>query len=195
MRGEATRREALRVGAVGFGASLAGCTTTVGLRKETDRRPEKEQRGTSIVYTWTDDDDDDLLELGVLASPRESDAYSIPLRFLVWHRDGTHLDSLSFELKPGANFDHPVIMHWETPNRNWPDTDFERTDRFGMVFEVPDFGEYGRGTVTSEFIAKVPTGDEPIESLPLWFDAEFELSDGMVGGYELGVEDEFEIPV
>ena len=64
-----------------------------------------------------------------------------------------------------------------------------------MMFEVPDFGEIGTGTVTSNFIAKVPTNEETIESLPLWFNAEFELSDGMVGDYELSVEDELEIPV
>lgn len=190
-----SRRDALRVGAVGFGASLAGCMTTVGLGTKTNQRPEKEQNGTSIIYTWKNDDEK-LLELGVLASQQSQPAaYFIPLRFLVWHQDGTHLDRLKFELKPGANFDHPVTMHWETPNSNWPETDFTRTDRFGMVFEVPDLSEIGTGTVTSNFIAKVPTNDETINSLPLWFNAEFELSEGMIGGYDLSVEEELEIPV
>lgn len=170
--------------------------TSIGLGTKTDQRPEKEHSGTSIIYTWKDDDDEDLLKLGLSASQQSKPAaYLIPLRFQVWHQEGTHLDSLKFELKPRANFEHPVTMHWETPNSNWPETDFTRTDRFGMMFEVPDFGEIGTGTVTSDFIAKVPTSEETIESLPLWFNAEFELSDGMVGGYELSVEDELEIPV
>lgn len=196
MRGEPTRRDAIRVGAVGVGASLAGCMTTVGLGTKRDKRPEKDQKGHSITYTWTDDDEKDLLELHIYAADQSKPgSYEIPFRFQVWHKEGTHLDSLMYELKPGAGFDHPVIMHWETPNPNWPESNFKTTDRYGMIFEVPDLGEYGKGTVVSNFIAKVPTDGETIRSLPLWFHPEFELSDGMVGGHELSVEDELEIPV
>lgn len=205
MQGGSTRRHALRVGAVGFGASLAGCMTMIGLGTKTATSPEKEQNEVVTHFTWKDDDAEPLLELSVSYSEQlsisysdhpEPDAYEIPLSFSVWHRQGTHLDSLKYGLKKATGSEHHVIVHWETPNRNWPETDFKKSDSgFGMTFEVPDFGEYGAGTVRSDFIAKVPTDHETINSLPIWFDAEFGLSEGIVGGYDLAVEDELEIPI
>lgn len=196
-----TRRDALRVGAVGVGASLAGCMTTIGLGMETKNSPEKDQDDFGVLYLW-DDENEPLFELSVsysgqvvTANPKLG-AYEIPLRFSVWHRPGTHLDSAKYELKKAAGFEHDVLIYWEAPNRNWPDTDFKKSESGkGMTFEVPDFGRMGGGSVVSDFIARVPTNEETINSLPVRFQAEFGLTEGLIGGFDVAIEDELEIPI
>lgn len=197
-----TRRDALRVGAAGLGAALAGCTTTLGLQSKEHNRPEKQQDEFGVLYLW-EDGNEPLFELSIKYSGQvvsehpTPGAYEIPLRFQVWHRPGTHLDSLTYELKKAAGFEHPLLIYWEAPNRNWPDTDFKKSESGkGMTFEVPDLGRMGSGTVVSDFFVRVPTNEETINSLPVRFQAEFELSEGMIGGYDVAVEeDELEIPI
>lgn len=73
----------------------------------------------------------------------------------------------------------------------------ETRDGTGVVFDVPDLGQHGSGTVVSEFVAHVPTNDDPVDELPLGFGAAFELTeDGLWGAdYELNVDRNVVVPV
>lgn len=195
-----SRRDVLRVGVIGASVSLAGCSGGLPLSSGLDRdaSPAVESDDISTVFTF-DHDGEGLLELQMLYSGQSKPgAYQIPIRFQVWHRDGTHLDSLRYTLRPTPQFDHPVVVSWQAPRPNWPETDFTETgDGRGVVFDVPDLGEQGSGTVVSEFAARVPTNGESIDELPVQFGAEFALSgDGVLGAdHDLALDEEVAIPV
>ncbi|MGB2728644.1 MAG: hypothetical protein WBD09_09245 [Halobacteriota archaeon] len=75
----------------------------------------------------------------------------IPLRLAVWHRGGTHIDSMRIEIQPTDM--KPAEIYFETHGNPYPPILFYEKD-LATVVEIPDVGIKGRGTVTFDFLVK-----------------------------------------
>lgn len=101
----------------------------------------------------------------------------IPLRLVVWHRGGTHIDSMRIKIRPPAT--KSVEIYLKTHGNPYPPILFYEKD-LATVVEIPDTGIQEEGTVTFDFLVR-----------PLWevenktsftVDAEAKLSETGVFG-------------
>lgn len=85
----------------------------------------------------------------------------IPLKLAVWHRGGTHIDSMRIEIQlPKPALEHPGIVYLRTPEGiPSPPIHFQRSVKdhfvdFDSTLDIPDMGVQREGTVTFDFLVK-----------------------------------------
>lgn len=198
MPGDLSRREVLRIGAIGTSISLAGCSRvlpfTEGPGESTRMRENTDEFST--MYTFIRDGDEQLKVDTSYRLQKSPYGYETPLHTQVWHKQGTHLNSLRYTFGPAPNTDYPPQFFLLAPNHNWPDTTFHETeDGRGMVFNVPDLGIYADSTVEASFFIRLNSDvNLPVQ---LQFIAELDLSEeGFMGGdYTLNLDEKLELPL
>lgn len=74
------------------------------------------------------------------------------VRVSIWHKDGTHLDSLQISFTPSV-LHYPFHVYLETPSGGkWSSITESNGER--QAFSFPDLGVYGSATVTLNFIVR-----------------------------------------
>lgn len=192
-----SRRNALRVGAVGAAATFTGCSSVPGLTApEISQSPQKESQPHRTIFEFTQDGE---VQLGIQLNyepPNETGVYQTPLGIQIWHHhEELHIEAFELEFRAAA-MDHMDIF-WKAPNSDWPDTDFELKDDGWTTLSVPDMGEYGQSTFIEDFYIRYYPEEESNNPPKVLFRAEFELAeDGWVGGSATArINDTFEMPV
>lgn len=198
MPGELSRREVLRIGAIGTSVSLAGCSRVPPFTQEPGESTRMVQNTDelSTMYTFIRDGEEQL-KIDMSYRLQESTyGYETPLHTQVWHKQGTHLNSLQYTFGPGPTTDYHPQFFLLAPNHNWPDTNFHETeDGRDMVFNVPDLGIYADSTVEASFFIRLNSDvNLPVR---LRFIAEFDLSEEgfMRGDHTLDLDEELEFPL
>lgn len=198
MPGELSRREVLRTGAIGTSVSVAGCSRVLPFTRGSGEstRMSKDTDELSTMYTFTRDGEDQLKVDTSYRLHESAYGYETPFRTQVWHKRGTHLNSLRYTFRPAANTDYHPQFFLLAPNHNWPDTTFQETEGGrGMVFNVPDLGIYADSTVEAAFSIRLHS--EVNLPVRLRFIAEFDLSEEGFGGGDrtLDLDEEVELPL
>ena len=195
-----SRRDALRFGSLGIGASLAGCLDDVpGLGTTDLGTPERSDESSHTSFEFSRDDER-LLGFGVLYPTGYWEKRGqIRFELEAWHARGTHLDSLDYHLHMPIEEGPHVEYYLQTPGGfPWPNLHFQNDRRAeGIHLDVPDLDVQGSGTVRFELIADIHEDPEDIpETIPLAVDAEFALSgEGITGrDYRAAASGTVEIP-
>ncbi len=95
-------------------------------------------------------------------------------RFSLWHEEGTKIKSLKLKLTPSATSE----IYLKTPDGYpWNPIKLQHSeDAHSIIFEVPDLGFQGKGTITLDFMV-LPL--EESDNLSIHFDIEFGMSRGL----------------
>ena len=195
-----SRRDALRLGSLGIGASLAGCLGDVpGFGPVDLGGPERTDHSGSTAFEFFRDGER-LLGFTVLY-PTGYRAETGELRFELeaWHADGTHLDGLNYHIWMSLGDGSYVEYYLRTPGGfPWPNLHFQR-DRngAGIHLDVPDLGEQGGATVRFDLVADIHEKPANLpETIPLAVDAELALSEEGFAGrdYRASAGGTVEIP-
>lgn len=176
-----SRRDVLRLGSLGLGASLAGCLGDVPLVGTADLGPPERTDGRGYTSFEFSLDGEPLLSLGVLyRTGYRQETGRVRFELEAWHADGTHLDSIGYHVHMPIEGDVYVEYYLRTPGGfPWPNLHFQH-DRNGegIHLDVPDLEFQGTGTVRFKLIADVH--EEPSnlpETIPLSVDAELVLTE------------------
>jgi len=128
-----------------------------------------EKAGDSYSADVTDSEGNRIADIYIGIS-NQTLTTNVPVKFSIWHLQGTELDSLSLVF---SSID-PFSLALETPEGlPWPSMNFHKTsDGRGVVLEVADLGFQGEGTVTLDFILQLFT-----KQLDLSLSIKFSLHD------------------
>lgn len=183
-----SRRDALRLGSLGLGASLAGCLDDVpGLGPVDLGGPERTDHSSSTAFEFSRDGER-LLSFGVIHhAGYRTETGRLWFELEAWHADGTHLDSVDYHVHMPVEGDPHVEYYLQTPGGYpWPDIRLQRDrEGRGIHLSVPDLAFQGSGTVRLEFVAV--SHEEPAnlpETIPLAVNAELTLSEEGITGLE-----------
>lgn len=198
MPGERSRRKVLRTGAIGTSVSLAGCPRVLPFTRGSGESMHmtRDTDDLSTMYTFTRDGEEQLKVDTSYRLQESAYGHETPFRTQVWHKRGTHLNSLRYTFRPAPTTDYHPEFFLLAPDHNWPDTSFHKTeDRKGMMFNAPDLGIYADSTVEAAFSIRINSDvNLPVR---LRFIAEFDLSEaGFMGDdHTLGLDEEVELPL
>lgn len=174
-----SRRNALRAGALGLGATLAGCSgpAHLGTTDLTDLGRNDEDGETHFTFRRGGED---YLTLSVQYHQgyRQS-VNQLPVRLSTWHRDGTRLNSLRYHLFRADRAQEFSEFYLQTPGgKPFPEMTFQR-DRNGrgIHLEVPDLDFQGRGTVSLDFIIEPDRPNDASGPFTLGIEAGFRLAE------------------
>jgi hypothetical protein len=77
------------------------------------------------------------------------------VRVSIWHSEDTHIDVLLFAFQPTI-LHHPLQVYLKTPPGGKWNPILTESSSEQQVFQFPNLGFYGTGTVTLEFMLRFP---------------------------------------
>lgn len=170
--------------------SLAGWRSTQSQSTLDDPTVETEEDGETHLHF--DRDGERLATLTVQPARQERDP--TPVDVSLWHADPTEVTSLSVHLRaPPAGHEVPAEVSLTAPQ--WsprPSVElYVDGQTGGTVFEIPDTGGQGEGTMTFEFLV------DPVEGSPssLHVDATADLAEPGVLGDAYTIEGTTRVPL
>lgn len=144
------------------GGGLAGCTAPVGSRRLSDPAETREA-------------DEVVLRFGEAGAPvaRSTIGYTdtpvtgeiLPVRYLMWHREGTTVESLRLSIRaPPVGHHVPASVYLAVPqNGEIPDLEvFADRDTGTPTIEIADLGIMGEGTFGMKFYVEPNVEDAPL---------------------------------
>lgn len=197
MERELTRRDAIRVGAVGAGMTLAGCSDVVGLSgPNVSNMPEKRSDDNHTDFIFTHDGENQLVVQLNYELQREAGVYQTPLDAQIFHNhDELHIKDLELKFKPVGT--PRADIFWKAPRFDWKEAIYEETGDGWTRLSVSDLGRIGESSFVLDFHIRYPRNEEPNNPAKMFFNAEFDLGkDGLTGGSTTArINDEFAMPL
>lgn len=189
------RRRALLGTVAGLGTSaLAGCS---GLQTERTLSDPAVSRDDGEVVLAFGEPGDQVARSTIMydGNPPGSDMVA-SLKYRMWHRDGTTVDSLRLRLSGPTTTKPPASVFLAVPdNAGFPAVDLRTSaDGRARIIELPDLGTLGRGTFGLDCFVVPYTDQRP---LPLHLSIEATVADGglLGGGYALDGATDIEVPM
>lgn len=193
-----SRRRAIRAGALGLGATLAGCSGPAHLGTTDLTELERNDEDGDTHFTFRRGGDD-YLTLSVQYRGYRPSVDQLHVRLSTWHRDGTRLDSLRYHLFRADQAQEFSEFYLRTPGGSpFPEMTFQRdSDGRGVHLEVPDLDFQGQGTVSFDFIIEPDRSTDAPESFVLGIGAGFRLAETNPLGrnFNASVSQDVELPV
>ncbi|WP_435194754.1 hypothetical protein [Natronomonas sp. EA1] len=184
------RRTALQLAGTTLLGGLAGCSAVTESRLR-DPRTEREDDQTHHVYTRGEER---ILEVSALRFGVPAPEYAIPLKLFVWHRGGTHLDAVRYEIQlnePGKPL--PEVFMTRLSGYPTPRVTFGRNrEADATVVDIPELGSQGTGSFGLDLVV-VPFGDWEERVVTVRYD--LDLSQNGVDPRRYTASDALEFPV
>jgi hypothetical protein len=143
---------------------LAGCTVPGGQRTLAGQTISGGESETVLRFG---DEADPLARSTIDYSDRPLTGHILPMRYLMWHRDGTTVESLRLAIRaPPAGHRPPGMVYLAVPrNGDIPEIDLHADDETGTpTIDIPDLGRMGEGTFGLEFYVEPTSDDAPLET-------------------------------
>jgi hypothetical protein len=142
--------------------AVAGCT---GFTGPTDLDDPRLKRDDGEVRFGFGEPGDEIARSTVMYSDPPNSGLVVPMRYLMWHREGTTVESLDLQIRsPPAGHEPPASVFLAIPqNADIPDVRlYSARDTKTRIVEIPDLGIMGEGTFGLDFYLE-PT----VETAPL----------------------------
>lgn len=148
--------------AAGGSGALAGCTAPLGPRRLSN--PAETREAEEVVLRFGEAGDP-VARSTIDYTDTPVTGEILPVRYLMWHREGTTVESLRLTIRaPPAGHHVPAGVYLAVPqNGEIPDLElFADRDTGTPTIEIEDLGIMGEGTFGMKFYVEPSVDDDPL---------------------------------